>query len=125
MLQSLWGRPPGRRGSSRTRSSGRRGPFCKTGRRTGVLPQTNELKEASAMHYRQVAAISGARAGRGEVSTALRGHGVDATGNIYAANDSQITVCDADGRLRRRWSTSQPVHSVAVAGDGAETGRAC
>src|ERR1039458_8069110 len=98
MLQSLWGRPPGRRGSSRTRSSGRRGPFCKTGRRTGVLPQTNELKEASAMQYRQVAVIGGKGAGPGQFGTSLRGIAVDATGNIYAANDSQITVFDAAGR---------------------------
>src|ERR1035438_4782392 len=91
MLQSLWGRPPGRRGSSRTRSSGRRGPLCKTGRRTGVLPQTNELKEASAMQCRQVAVIGGKGAGPGQFGTSLRGIAVDATGNIYAANDSQIT----------------------------------
>ncbi len=71
------------------------------------------------MQYRQVAVIGGKGPGPGQFSASLRGIAVDPAGNIYAANDSQITVFDAGGRLRRRWSTSQPVHSVAVAGDGA------
>jgi len=71
------------------------------------------------MEYRQVAAIGGKGAGPGQFGASLRGIAVDAAGNVYAANDSQITLFDAGGRLRRRWSTSQPVHSVAVAGDGA------
>ena len=71
------------------------------------------------MQYRQVAVIGGKGAGPGQFAASLRGIAVDAAGNIYAANDSQITVFDAARRLRRRWSTSQPVHSVAVAGDGA------
>jgi len=71
------------------------------------------------MQYRQVAVIGGKGAGPGQFGASLRGIAADAAGNIYAANDSQITVFDAAGRLKRRWSTSQPVHSVAVAGDGA------
>ena len=63
------------------------------------------------MQYRQVAVIGGKGAGPGQFAASLRGIAVDAPGNIYAANDSQITVFDAAGRLRRRWSTSQPVHS--------------
>ena len=71
------------------------------------------------MQYRQIAVIGGKGAGPGQFAASLRGIALDAAGNLYAANDSQITVFDAAGRLRRRWSTSQPVHSVAVAGDGA------
>ncbi|HVP45336.1 MAG TPA: NHL repeat-containing protein [Bryobacteraceae bacterium] len=71
------------------------------------------------MQYRQVAVIGGKGTGPGQFGTSLRGIAVDAISNIYAANDSQITVFDAAGRLRRRWSTSQPAHSVAVAAGGA------
>ena len=70
------------------------------------------------MPYRQVEVIGGKGAGPGQFGTSLRGIAVDATGHIYAANDSQITVFDAAGRLRRRWSTSQPAHAVVVAVDG-------
>ncbi|MGD0359654.1 MAG: hypothetical protein ABSC93_02225 [Bryobacteraceae bacterium] len=71
------------------------------------------------MQYRQIAVIGGKGPGPGQFGAALRGIAVDAAGNLYAANDAQITVFDASGRLRRRWSTAQPVHAVAVAGDGA------
>jgi hypothetical protein len=71
------------------------------------------------MQYRQVAVIGGKGAGPGQFAASLRGIALDPAGSIYAANDSQITVFDSTGRVRRRWSTSQPVHSVAVAGDGA------
>jgi len=71
------------------------------------------------MRYRQVAVIGGQGGGPGQFAASLRGLAVDPAGNIYAGNDSQITVFDAGGHLRRRWSTSQPVHSVAVAPDGA------
>ncbi|MGA2132110.1 MAG: NHL repeat-containing protein [Bryobacteraceae bacterium] len=64
------------------------------------------------MQYRQTGVIGG------QIGAALRGIALDPAGNLYVANDSQITVFDAGGRLRRRWSTAQPVHSVAVAGDG-------
>ena len=37
----------------------------------------------------------------------------------FDSGDSEIKVFDAAGRLKRRWSTSQPSLSVAVAGDGA------
>jgi len=71
------------------------------------------------MQYQQVAVIGGKGPGPGQFRDSLRGIALDPAGNIYAANDSQITVFDAAGRLRRRWSTSQPAHSVAVAPDGA------
>ena len=71
------------------------------------------------MRYRQVGMIGGKGAGPGQFGAALRCIAVDGAGNLYAANDSQITLFDAGGRLRRRWSTSQPAHAVAVAGDGA------
>ncbi|HLY17839.1 MAG TPA: hypothetical protein VKR61_11490 [Bryobacteraceae bacterium] len=71
------------------------------------------------MQYRQVAVIGGKGSGPSQFATSLRGIALDFAGNIYAANDSHITLFDAGGRLKRRWSTSQPVHSVAVAGSGA------
>jgi hypothetical protein len=64
------------------------------------------------VQYRQAGII------REHLGASLRGIVVDAHGNVYAANDSQISVFDAAGRVRRRWSTTQPAHSVAVAPDG-------
>ena len=49
----------------------------------------------------------------------MRGIAVDGHGQLYAAGDSEIKVFDAAGRLKRRWPTSRPAHSVAVASDGA------
>jgi sugar lactone lactonase YvrE len=71
------------------------------------------------MQYRKIAVIGDKGPGPGQFAASLRSIAVDQAGNLYAANDSQITLFDAAGRLKRRWSTSQPVHSVAVAGDGA------
>lgn len=70
------------------------------------------------MQYRQTALIGGKGTRDNQFADSLRGIALDAAGNVYAANDRQITVFDAAGRLRRRWSTSQPVHSVAIAMDG-------
>jgi sugar lactone lactonase YvrE len=71
------------------------------------------------MEYRQIRAIGGKGSAPGQFATSLRGLGVDAHGQLYAAGDSEIKVFDASGRLKRRWSTARPVHSVAVTGDGA------
>ena len=59
------------------------------------------------MQYRHVQTIEG--------KGALRGIAVDGNGQLYAAGDSEIKVIG----LNRRWPTSRPVHSVAVASDGA------
>jgi hypothetical protein len=58
------------------------------------------------MQFRHVQTI----AGKG----ALRGIAVDGNGQLYTAGDSEIKVVG----LNRRWSTSRPAHSVAVASDG-------
>ena len=58
------------------------------------------------MQYRHVQTI--------ESKGALRGIAVDGSGQLYAAGDSEIKVVG----LNRRWPTSRPVHSVAVASDG-------
>jgi len=59
------------------------------------------------MQYRHVQTIEG--------KGALRGIAVDGNGQLYSAGDSEIKVIGLD----RRWPTSRPVHSVAVASDGA------
>jgi len=64
------------------------------------------------MQYRQVQVIDGKGALHG---IAVDGHG---HGDVYAAGEAEIKVFDATGRLARRWSTSRPAWSVAVAGDG-------
>jgi hypothetical protein len=71
------------------------------------------------MEYRQSQVIGGKGGAPGQFTTALRGLAVDAQGQLYAAGDSEIKVFDAAGRLKRRWSTARPAHSVAVAKDGA------
>jgi hypothetical protein len=59
------------------------------------------------MQYRHVQTIEG--------KGALRGIAVDGNGQLYSAGDSEIKVIG----LNRRWPTSRPAHSVAVASDGA------
>jgi hypothetical protein len=59
------------------------------------------------MQYRHVQTIEG--------KGALRGIAVDGNGQLYSAGDSEIKVIG----LNRRWPTNRPVHSVAVASDGA------
>jgi sugar lactone lactonase YvrE len=71
------------------------------------------------MTYRQIQVIGGKGNASGQFATSLRGLAVDAHGQLHAAGDSEIKVFDAAGRLKRRWSTIRPAHSVAVAGDGA------
>ncbi len=71
------------------------------------------------MEYRQIKVIGGKGNAPGQFATSLRCLAVDAHGQLFAAGDSEIKVFDAAGRLKRRWSTSRPVLSVAVAGDGA------
>jgi sugar lactone lactonase YvrE len=65
------------------------------------------------MQYRHVQTIDGKGALHG---IAVDGHG---RGEIYAACVAEIKVFDAAGKLVRRWPTSRPAQSVAVAGDGA------
>ena len=63
------------------------------------------------MEYKQTQVISS------QFATALRYVAVDAHGQVFAAGDSEIRVFDAAGRLKRKWSTSRPALSVAIAGD--------
>jgi hypothetical protein len=71
------------------------------------------------MEYRQIQFIGGKGSAPGQFAASLRGLAVDRHGQLYAAGDSEIKVFDAAGRLKRRWSTARPVHSVAVTDDGA------
>lgn len=71
------------------------------------------------MEYRQTHVIGGKGNAPGQFATSLCSLAVDARGQIFAAGDSGITVFDAAGRVRRRWSTSRQALSVAVAADGA------
>jgi sugar lactone lactonase YvrE len=71
------------------------------------------------MQYRHVQAIGGKGAAADRFTATLRGITVDAHGQLYAAGDSEIKVFDAAGRLKRRWPTTHPALSVAVASDGA------
>ena len=74
------------------------------------------------MEYRQIQVIGGKGSAPGQFATSLRSLAVDTHGQLYAAGDSEIKVFDAAGRLKRRWSTARPVHSVAVIGNGAGDG---
>ena len=71
------------------------------------------------MQYRHVQVIGGKGAAPDRFTATLRGIAVDSREQLYAAGDSEVKVFDGAGRLKRRWPTSQPVHSVAVASDGA------
>jgi len=71
------------------------------------------------MQYRHVQIIGGKGAAPGRFTATLRGIAVDRHGQLHAAGDSEIKVFDAAGKLQRRWPTSRPVLSIAVAGDGA------
>src|ERR1017187_7437958 len=75
--------------------------------------------EGRAMEYRQIQIIGGQGNAPGRFATTLRGLAVDAHGQLYAAGDSGITVFDQAGSVKRRWATSRPPLSVAVASDGA------
>jgi hypothetical protein len=69
------------------------------------------------MQYRQLRIISGKGVGPAEFHQALSGIALGAQGLLYAAGDSEVKVFDVAGTLVRRWSTSLPPHSVAVAID--------
>ena len=71
------------------------------------------------MEYRQIQVIGGKGNAPGQFATSLRSLAVDAHGQIFAAGDSGITVFDKAGSVKRRWATSRPPLSVAVAPDGA------
>ena len=71
------------------------------------------------MEYRQIRVTGGQGNTPGRFATSLRGLAVDAQGQLYAAGDAGITVFDQAGSVKRRWATSRPPLSVAVAGDGA------
>jgi len=70
------------------------------------------------MQYRLVRMIGGRGASPDRFASSLRGIAVDRVGQIYAAGDSELKVFDALGGLKRRWPTSKPGLSVAVAADG-------
>jgi hypothetical protein len=70
------------------------------------------------MQYRELSIIGGKGTSPDRFASALRGITVDRQGQIYAAGDSEVKVFDAAGRLKRRWPTSRPGLSVALAGDG-------
>jgi sugar lactone lactonase YvrE len=76
------------------------------------------MSEGDVMEYRQIRVIGGKGNAPGQFATSLRSLAVDTHGQLYAAGDSEIKVFDAAGRLKRRWSTARPVHSVAT-GEGA------
>jgi len=70
------------------------------------------------MQYAQAQLLAGKGAGDHEFTASLRGLAVDRRDFLYAAGDQEVKGFDGAGRLRRRWSTSQPGLSVAVSGDG-------
>jgi hypothetical protein len=70
------------------------------------------------MQYRQVRVIGGKGTAPDKFTATLRGIAVDRVGQIYAAGDSELKVFTPSGELRRRWLTSKPGLSVAVAADG-------
>ena len=70
------------------------------------------------MAYTQVQTLAGRGAGPDRFVTALRALTVDGRDRLYAAGDSEVKVFGPDGALERRWPTSSPPHSVAIAGDG-------
>jgi hypothetical protein len=76
------------------------------------------MSEVDVMEYRQIQVIGGKGNTPGQFATSLRSLAVDAHRQLYAAGDSEVKVFDAAGRLKRRWSTARPVHSVAT-GEGA------
>src|ERR1035441_9028421 len=80
------------------------------------------FRGSGVMEYRQIQVIGGKGSAPGQFATSLRSLAVDTHGQLYAAGDSEIKVFDAAGRLKRRWSTARPVHSVAVIGNGAGDG---
>ena len=70
------------------------------------------------MAYALVQTIAGRGVGPDRFTAALRSLTVDKTDRLYAAGDSEVKVFGPGGTLERRWPTSSPPHSVAIAGDG-------
>jgi hypothetical protein len=70
------------------------------------------------MQYSLVRVIGGKGTTPDKFAATLRGIAIDGQGQIYAAGDSELKVFGASGELKRRWPTSKPGLSVAVAGDG-------
>jgi sugar lactone lactonase YvrE len=70
------------------------------------------------MAYTQVQTIAGRGTGPDRFVTALRSLTVDSHDRVYAGGDSEVKVFGPDGTFERRWPTSSPPHSVAIAGDG-------
>lgn len=70
------------------------------------------------MAYTHVQTIAGRGTGPDRFAAALRALTVDGRDRLYAAGDSEVKVFGPDGTFERRWPTSSPPHSVAVAGDG-------
>ena len=70
------------------------------------------------MAYTQVQTIAGKGNAPDRFVTALRALTVDGRDRLYAAGDSEVKVFAPDGTFERRWPTSSPPHSVAIAGDG-------
>ena len=77
--------------------------------------------------YNLVQIISGKGGGPDQFAGALRGIAIDQRDQLYAVGDSELKVFDGGGALRRRWTTSRPGFSVAIADDGSvyagETGQ--
>jgi hypothetical protein len=70
------------------------------------------------MAYAQVRTMAGRGTGPDRFTTALRSLTVDRTDRLFAAGDSEVKVFGPGGTLERRWPTSSPAHSVAIADDG-------
>lgn len=68
--------------------------------------------------YDLVQVISGKGGAPDQFTGALRGIAVDQRDQLYTVGDSELKVFDGGGALRRRWTTSRPGFSVAVADDG-------
>jgi hypothetical protein len=73
---------------------------------------------APEIFYRHSRTLAGKGSGPAEFAAALRGVATGPRGAVYAAGDSEVKQFDADGRIRRRWSTARPGLSVATAPDG-------
>jgi hypothetical protein len=64
------------------------------------------------MKYQQARVISSG------FRSSLRSIAINRQNRLYAAGDSEVKVFDAEGRVRRRWSTAKPPSAVAVAENG-------
>jgi len=69
------------------------------------------------MQYRLAQVIGGKGATPDKFAATLRGVAVDERGQVYAAGDTEVKIFSSSGELKRRWATSKPGFSVAVADD--------